>query len=45
MPQVPLGGLIKSQLISYWLLCGLRERSGSLRLTLLNDGNKEAVAT
>ncbi len=45
MLQVQLIELIKRELISHWLLCGLRERSGSFRLTLLDDGNEEAAAS
>lgn len=43
--QVQLMALMKRKLISDWLLCGLRERSGSFRLTLLDDGKEEAVAS
>lgn len=42
--QVLLIRLIKCRLISDCLPCGLNERSGGFRLTVLDDWNEEAVA-
>lgn len=36
---------MKNKLISDWLLCGLRLSGGSFRLTFLDGGKEEAVAS